>query len=112
MNQYFSAQDIKENKVKAGLGYLVFFLPLVLCRESKLGRHCANQGLLLLIVNIISNILLEIFTGIPLLGWVFVIVQKLVSLALVLIGLLCMLNLTTNERASEIPLVGGFRIIS
>ena len=45
MKPYFSDQDIRENKLKAGLGYLVFFLPLVLCKDSKLGRHCANQGL-------------------------------------------------------------------
>lgn len=112
MNQYFSAQDLKENKIKAGLGYLVFFLPLVLCKDSKLGRHCANQGLLLLIVNVVVNLLLGIFTGIPLLGWAFVLAQKLASFVLVLVGLLCFLNLTTNERAAEIPFIGSFRIIS
>ena len=65
MKPYFSDQDIRENKLKAGLGYLVFFLPLVLCKDSKLGRHCANQGLLLLIAAGLVSVLLGIFAGKP-----------------------------------------------
>lgn len=112
MNPYFSTQDIQENKLKAGLGYLVFFLPLILCKDSKLGRYCANQGLLLLIVGVLASALLGIFTGIPLLGWAFTLLGRLVRFALLLIGLLCFLQLTTNERTTELPFIGSFRILS
>ena len=62
MNKEFLKEDIEKNKFKAGLGYFIFFLPLVLCKDSKLGRHCANQGLLLMIASGLISVLLNIFT--------------------------------------------------
>ena len=112
MNEIFSSEDIKENKLKAGLGYLVFFLPLILCKDSKLGKHCANQGLLLLIVNVLVTILFGIFSGLPLLGWLIRLVGNLVRFALLLVALVCFLQLTTNDRVVEIPYIGGIRILS
>lgn len=111
MNNEFLRSDIEKNRYKAGLGYFVFFLPLLLCKDSKLGRHCANQGLLLLIVSALISVLLGIFTGIPLIGWIFAIAANLVRFVLLLVALLCFLQLTTNDRAPEIPFVGSFRII-
>lgn len=111
MSTEFTRQDMEENKVKAGLGYFVFFLPLLLCKDSKLGRHCANQGLLLMIASIVLTALLNIFTVIPLLGWIFEIVSGLVRLLIVVVELLCFLQLNTHERAPEVPFIGSFRII-
>lgn len=111
MSAEFLKSDIEKNKFKAGLGYFVFFLPLILCRDSKLGRHCANQGLLLWIASILLSALLGIFTGIPLIGWVFGLVSRLVRFVIFLVALLCFLQLTTNDRAPEVPYIGGFRII-
>ena len=111
MIEEFSRRDMEQNKIKAGLGYLVFFLPLILCKDSKLGRHCANQGLLLLIVTVLATGLLGILAGIPLLGWIFSLAARLVRFVLFLLGLLCFLQLTTNERAVELPVIGSFRII-
>ena len=111
MIEEFSREDMQQNKIKAGLGYLVFFLPLILCKDSKLGRYCANQGLLLLIVSVLASGLMGILVGIPLLGWVFSLAARLVRFAMFLLGLLCFLQLTTNDRAVELPVVGSFRII-
>ena len=111
MIEEFSREDMQQNKIKAGLGYLVFFLPLILCKDSKLGRYCANQGLLLLIVSVLASGLMGILVGIPLLGWVFSLAARLVRFALFLLGLLCFRQLTTNDRAVELPVVGSFRII-
>lgn len=111
MNKEFLKSDIEKNKYKAGLGYLIFFLPLILCKDSKLGRHCANQGLLLLIASGLISALLGVFTVIPLIGWIFSIAAGLARFVLLLIGILCFLQLTTNDRAPEIPYIGGFRII-
>lgn len=112
MSTEFTRQDIEANKVKAGLGYFVFFLPLILCKGSRLGRHCANQGLLLLISSILLSLLVGLFTGVPLLGWLVRLIGRLIRFALFLVALLCFLQLTTNERAPEIPFIGSFRIIS
>ena len=56
-------------------------------------------------------ILFSILGGIPLLGWVFRLAGRLASLAVLVVALLCMLQLMTNERAVELPYIGGFRVI-
>ena len=109
MSAEFTRQDMESNKFKAGLGYFVFFLPFLLCKDSKLGRHCANQGLLLLVASVLIGVLLGIFTGIPLIGWIFRIAAKLARFVLFVVALLCFLQLTTNERAVEVPFIGSFR---
>lgn len=111
MSTEFSKSDVDGNKLKAGLGYFVFFLPLILCRNSRLGRHCANQGLLLWITSILFDLLLGIFTGIPLIGWVFRLAGRVVRFVLFVVALLCFLQLMTNDRAPEIPFIGTYRII-
>ena len=47
MDREFAPEDMKANRTMAALGYLVFFIPLLKCPKSKLGRYCANQGLIL-----------------------------------------------------------------
>ena len=111
MTAEFTKADMESNKFKAGLGYLMFFLPLILCKDSKLGRHCANQGLLLEIASLLISLFLQIFTEIPLIGWIFAVAGGLVRFVLLVVGILCFLQLTTNERAPEVPFIGKFRII-
>lgn len=111
MSAEFLKSDIEQNKYKAGMGYFVFFLPLILCRNSKLGRHCANQGLILWIASTLLSLLLGIFAGIPLLGWIFVLAGKLVRFAWLLLALMCFLQLSTHDRAPKIPYIGDFKII-
>ena len=111
MDNEFSREDFAQNKTLAGVGYLVFFVPLIWCGKSRLGRYCANQGLLLMIVQLLVNILFTIFAGIPLLGWLFTLAGRLVSLALVVVALLCMIQVMNNERVTELPYIGGVRLI-
>ena len=107
----FSQEDLQQNKLKAGLGYLVFFLPLILCKESKLGKYCANQGLLLWIVSILAGILFAILGSLPLIGGLLKLIGKLFQFALLLMGVLCLIQLTTNDRVIELPYIGKFRIL-
>ncbi|MGI6730424.1 MAG: hypothetical protein ACOX5F_00790 [Anaerovoracaceae bacterium] len=58
----FDPQDIQENKIMAGLAYILFFLPLISCKESKFGRFHANQGLVLLIVGVAGYIIISIIS--------------------------------------------------
>ena len=88
MGQDFSREDIAQNKTMAALGYLVFFIPLIFCKNSRLGRYCANQGLLIVIVQVLLSILFNILGIIPLLGFVFVLIGRLLSLALLVVALL------------------------
>ena len=65
--QTFTLEDIEKNKTMAGLAYLLFFLPLIVCPESRFAKFHANQALILVIVSIAGSIILGI---IPVIGWV------------------------------------------
>lgn len=110
-DNYFTTEDIARNRTWAGLGYLVFFLPLIKCKNSPLGRHCANQGLLLWIVHALLSALFGVLGRIPLLGWLFDLVGGLCGLGLLVIGLLCMVQLMSNDRVCELPFIGHIRLI-
>jgi len=100
----YDADDINKNKSIAGLAYLIFFLPLVSCPESRFGKFHANQGLSLLIVAFVGMI---IFNIIPFLNFILVPAFSLCVLALIIIGLLNGLN----GKAKELPIIGKFRLI-
>ena len=42
---HFDSEDLKKNNVASALGCVLFPIPLIACPDSKLGRFCANQGL-------------------------------------------------------------------
>lgn len=107
----FTGEDLARNRTWAALGYLVFFLPLIKCKNSPLGRYCANQGLLLLIVAVLVQLLFAIFGGIPIIGWLFRLVGNLICLGVGVIGLLCMVQLMSNDRVCELPVIGSIRLI-
>jgi len=106
--QQFDPVDIEKNKVVAALSYLgiLFFLPLVVCPESRFGRFHANQGLLLLIVSIIINVVWSMFILIPL-------VRTLISLLYLAVFALFLYGLinTLQGNAKELPIIGSIRII-
>lgn len=107
----------QDNKPVFYLSYLwiLFFLPLVVCPESRTGRYHANQGLLLLITNIAGNIVTAILRSIifsiswrlwglaSLVGWVW----WLAMISLTVIGLI---NVSRNET-KPLPIIGKFTLI-
>lgn len=108
-------QEAQENKAIFILSYILFFLPLVSCPGSKIGRFHANQGLVLLItsvagqivVTIVSSVLLSISLALwrftSLIGWGWTIAV----LVLVVIG---MMNANKGEQ-KPLPIIGKFTII-
>ena len=111
MDREFTPEDIEKNRTMAALGYIVFFLPLIRCGDSKLGRYCANQGLILLVLMVLVNLLCSIFSVIPAIGWIFTLIGGLAGFALLCVGILCFAQLMTNGRVIELPYVGGFRLL-
>jgi len=111
MDREFTDIDMKENKFFAAMGYLVFFVPLIWRKESKLGRYCANQGLLIMIVQLLLAILFNILGAIPLLGWLFLLAGRLAGLGMLVVSILCMVQLMTNDRVIELPYIGFFRLL-
>ena len=112
MDREFEREDLERNKAWAAAGYLVFFVPLIWARGSKLGRYCANQGLWIMIAHVLLALLFGATLGaIPLVGWLFRLIGKLAHLALLVISVLCAAQLLTNDCTVEIPFVGQLRLI-
>lgn len=111
----FDEEDIRQNKTMAGLAYILFFLPLIVCKDSKFGRFHANQGLLLLILSVVGYIAMSIVTTIlatitwRLFGFISLLysIYGLFILALAIYGLVNGLN----GKAKELPVIGKYRII-
>lgn len=100
----FDPADIEKNKIMAGLAYLIFFLPLIVCPDSKYGRFHANQALLLFIAAIAGNIILGI---IPIIGWILMPIYALGIFILAIMGLINGLG----GKAKRLPLIGKFTIL-
>jgi len=100
----FDQTDIDKNKTMAGLAYIIFFLPLIVCPDSRFGKYHANQGLVLLLLSIIGSVVLGI---IPILGWILLLPFSILILVLVIMGLLNGLN----GKAKELPIIGKFKLI-
>jgi uncharacterized membrane protein len=110
----FHPQDIADNKIYAILSYfgILFFIPLVAAPQSRYARFHANQGLMLLLLEIATGIVTGIIGA--LIPWYLYWLESLISLifwvpgiALFIIGLLNAIN----GRAKELPVIGKFRLI-
>lgn len=102
--EIFDAGDIEKNKTIAGLAYLIFFLPLIVCPESKFGRFHANQALILFIASVGGTVILSI---IPVIGWLLLPLYTLAIFVVMILGLVSGLG----GKAKEIPYVGKYRLL-
>ncbi len=106
----YDPQDIQNNKVMAILAYLgiLVLVPLLGAKQSPFARFHTNQGLLLIICEIVLSIAVAILGGIPVIGFLLKLVRGLGTLALLIIGIVN----AANGRAKELPLIGNlFTII-
>lgn len=129
-------KDEKKVKVASALAYLgiLFFLPLVICPESKKGRFHANQGLALFITNfvisIFGSILIFVFTfmimsqsmlydieGDMTVLVIGIIGELIVSLAMLGIGIFLLviqiMGIVAGAQGIEkkLPFIGKFKLI-
>lgn len=119
-NEYIpDPADVEKNKIIAGLSYILFFLPLIACPESKFGRFHANQGLLLLIIGVGGGIALSILQFILSIVLFFIIWQILSLFTLIysvfwigvtVFAVLGFIN-AYKGTAKKLPLFGQFKII-
>lgn len=107
--------DIQKNKTMGGLAYFLFFLPLLVCPDSKYGRFHANQGLMYLILciagSIVNRVLSKIFITISWRLWgITSIISAIIWLPILAVGILGLIN-GFSGKAKELPVIGKFRII-
>lgn len=106
----YDPKDIEDNKVICALAYIpvLFFLPLVACpKNSKFAKFHANQGLLVLILAVVCNVVGSLIGLIPVFG---TIVWSLLGLLIFGAFLFGLIN-TLQGKAKELPLIGGIRLI-
>ena len=112
----YDPQDINQNKVMAVLAYigLLVLVPIFAAKESRFARFHANQGLILLIVDVALGILLAILSAILLaISWRLVFISTILNLLwLPMLGLhiLGIVN-ASSGKAKELPLIGKFKLI-
>ena len=108
----FDPADVRQNKAMAILAYIsvLVLIPLFLAKSSKFARFHCNQGLVLAIAEIICWIVFGILSKIPLIGWLFAVINWLISLACLVLAILGIVNVV-NGRAKELPVVGKIRIL-
>lgn len=94
----FDQADIEQNRNMVLLSAILqifvpilFFLPLVCCKDSEYGRFYANQGLLLLLAGIVCAI-------IPFIGWI-------ASIAVLVFAIMNAVNASKGLKQG-IPLIG------
>lgn len=116
----FDYSDLNSsNKWCYALAYLwiLFFLPLVVCPDSRVGRFHANQGLLLFIVSTGCGLIagfLGLFGAIPVLGAILGTIGGIIGWAagvIHLAGFIYALVNILNNLAVELPVIGKYRLI-
>ena len=108
-------QNTQENKVIFILSYILFFLPLISCPNSKTGRFHANQGLLLLITSIAGQIAVTILSSVVLaISWRLWAIVSLISwgwaIVVLVLAVIGMMNANKGEQ-KPLPVIGKFTLI-
>ncbi|MDE6781328.1 MAG: DUF4870 domain-containing protein [Ruminococcus sp.] len=101
----FNSGEVQKNVVPAVLPYLMpflFFLPLVVDKNSAFCRFHANQQLIWLIVNVIIQVIKGIIGIIPIIGWIAGLLLDVAQLA-VAVGLMYG---ASKGKALRLPFVG------
>ena len=97
--------DLDKNKVYGVLAYIIFFIPMLVAKDSKFAMYHANQGLILFLAALIVNVAGSI---IPFIGWFIILpLGDLAILGLVIMGIIK----AANGQMAPLPLIGKFNII-
>ncbi len=90
----------------AALGYLIFFLPLVIEPKTEFKFFHANQSLLLLIFTVIGNLLASFLT-IILIGLILFPIVNVLAFILFILGIV---NAFNGEK-KRLPVIGNFDLL-
>ena len=103
----YAEDDIQQNKLMAILAYLnlLVLIPLFAAKNSPFARFHVNQGIILLLITIVINVLDSVVFILP--NIIFTILRILI-IALVLLGIYNVIS----GKAKELPLIGGIKILS
>ncbi|MDE6092212.1 MAG: DUF4870 domain-containing protein [Ruminococcus sp.] len=101
----FDYNDVQQNKIAAVVPYLIpflFFLPLIMDKNSAFCKFHANQQLTWFLVILVIGIVKSIIGIIPLIGWL---VRCVIEIAELLVAL-CFMYGASKGKALRLPFVG------
>lgn len=106
----YTKEDIDKNKVMGVLAYLglLVLVPLLAAKDSKFARFHSNQGLVLLIAEVICSVLSGILSLIPF--WLIRLPIYLVQIALFVLAIIGIVN-AAGGKAKELPVIGKITIL-
>lgn len=100
----YLARDIKKSRVCAVIGYLFFFVPIIIFPDDGFCRYHANQSLILLLLGTIG---ITIVCLIPYVGWLLAILLAAFIAVCAIRGMI----LAATGKAKRIPLFGNLVLI-
>lgn len=112
----FDNTDIQQNKVMAVLAYFgpLVLIPIFGAKTSPFAKYHSNQGLILLIAEIVYGIALSIASAIILAIsyrlYFLVVILGAVRLVFLLLAILGIIN-AANGQAKELPVIGAFKLL-
>lgn len=113
----FDAADIQKNKGLSVLAYLsiLILIPVFAAKGSKFARFHINQGLLLILADVVVNIAMRLLGfALGFLGGIGALLYGIIELALSITILVLMIMGIVNAakgRAKQLPIIGGFTIV-
>lgn len=115
----FTTEDVNQNKIYGIFAYLgiLVLVPIFAAKDSFYARFHANQGLILLIFNVLMTAARRILAFVlkvatfglmnHAINAVMVTATSLITLALIIIGIV---NACSGE-AKRLPVIGGFTLL-
>lgn len=111
----YNPADISANRGVAVLAYIgiLVIVPLIIGKDSPFARFHSNQGLVLLILEIICGIIGGVITGVfsvihlGFIGSIITLIINVCLFALIIIGIVY----AAQGKAKELPLIGKIKII-
>lgn len=117
-------QDVQQNKILALVSYLgyFFFIPMIVKPQSRYLRFHGNQGLTLLLTEIVLGIVHAILCGLfglfslagvagAIIGGIFIVLISIAIWGAILVWAILGIYNAVTGKAKELPLIGRIRIL-
>ncbi len=107
--QVADKNDVEKNKVFAVLAYfgLLCLLPILAAKDSKYAMFHGNQGLVLLIAEVILGFSWVFLLFIPVIGWLIGFAAWVLILVLAIMGIVS----AANGEMKPLPVIGEIKIL-
>lgn len=105
----FTPEDIQNNKIMAICSYLflLVLVPIFAAKDSPFAKFHVNQGLVLLLADIVLGIATRILAFIPILGGI---ISWLLYVAIAVLSIIGIIN-AAQGKAKQLPLIGGIQLM-